>query len=154
MVLSMATEKLTALEDRAWRGLLLTHDRLWRRIEVGLAPLNVSMAEYEVLALLAEAGADGMRMAELAERRMMTAGGFTRLADRLQRRGLIERRRAADDGRGFDVFLTTEGRDLLRDAWRQQHADLREQFFDRLDDEDLAALVRVWDRLAPAEEED
>ncbi|WP_327581508.1 MarR family transcriptional regulator [Nonomuraea sp. NBC_00507] len=145
----MATDKLRELEDQAWRGFLLTHDRIWREIEAGLAPLNVSMAEYSVLALLGEAGRNGLRMSELAQQRLMSSGGFTRLADRLERRGLIERHRSADDGRGFTVVLTKDGRALMRKAWRQQYGDLRRLFFDRLDDEHLRSLADVWARLAP-----
>ena len=145
----MATARLSELEDQAWRGFLFAHDRIWREIEAGLAPLGVSMAEYSVLALLGEAGAKGMRMSDLARRRVMSTGGFTRLADRLERRGLIERRRSADDGRGFVAILTRDGRALVRKAWQQQHGDLRRLFFDRLDDDDLRTLVAVWARLAP-----
>lgn len=143
----MATEKLRSIEDEAWRGFLLTHDRLWRALQAGLARLDVSMAEYSVLALLGEAGRDGMRMSDLAERRLMSTGGFTRLADRLERRGLIERRRSAVDGRGSDAVLTKEGRALLRKAWHQQYGDLRNLFFDRLDDDDLRCLAGIWARL-------
>ncbi|MBO2464451.1 MarR family winged helix-turn-helix transcriptional regulator [Actinomadura violacea] len=148
----MATVRLSELEDEAWRGFLYAHDRIWREIEAGLAPLGVSMAEYSVLALLGEAGRDGMRMTELAKRRVMSTGGFTRLADRLERRGLIERRRSADDGRGFEAVLTGDGRALLRKAWKQQHGDLRKLFFDRLDEDDLRNLAAVWARLAPEDD--
>jgi DNA-binding MarR family transcriptional regulator len=143
----MATENLSAPEDAAWRGFLLTHDRLWRALEAGLATLDVSMAEYSVMALLGEAGPSGMRMSELAERRLMSTGGFTRLADRLERRGLIVRRPSAADGRGSEAVLTKDGRALLRKAWRKQHGQLRELFFDRLDQNDLAALADIWRRL-------
>lgn len=145
----MATDRLRELEEQAWRGFLVTHDRIWREIEAGLAPLNVSMAEYSVLALLGEAGRNGMRMSELAQQRLMSSGGFTRLANRLEHRGLIERQRSADDARGFTAVLTKDGRALLRKAWRQQHRDLRRLFFDRLDDEHLRSLVEVWARLDP-----
>lgn len=143
----MATENLTGQEDAAWRGFLLTHDRLWRALETGLATLDVSMAEYSVLALLGEAGPSGMRMSELAERRLMSTGGFTRLADRLERRGLIQRRPSAVDGRGSEAVLTKDGRALLRKAWHKQHAQLRELFFDRLDQKDLTRLTDIWTRL-------
>ncbi|GAA4055202.1 MarR family transcriptional regulator [Actinomadura miaoliensis] len=149
----MATVRLSELEDEAWRGFLYAHDRIWREIEAGLAPLGVSMAEYSVLALLGEAGRDGMRMSELAKRRLMSTGGFTRLADRLERRGLIERRRSAEDGRGFEAVLTREGRALLRKAWKQHHGDLRRLFFDRLDEDDLRQLTTIWTRLAPEDED-
>lgn len=146
----MASEKLSSLEDAAWRGFLLTHDRLWRALEARLAQFDVSMAEYSVLALLGEAGREGMRMSDLAERRLMSTGGFTRLADRLERRGLIERRRSPVDGRGSDAVLTKAGRALLRKAWNQQYRALRELFFDRLDDDDLSRLAGIWARLDPA----
>ena len=144
----MATERLTPLEDQAWRGFLVSHDRIWRAIQEGLEPLNVSMAEYSVLALLGEAGPKGMRMSDLAERRLMSTGGFTRLADRLERRGLIERRQSSVDARSVEATLTTEGRALLRRAWRQQYRDVRALFLDRLDDDDLQHLADIWDRLA------
>jgi DNA-binding MarR family transcriptional regulator len=89
-------------------------------------------------------------MSEIAERRLMSSGGFTRLADRLERRGLIVRRPSAADGRGSEAVLTKEGRALLRKAWRKQHAQLRELFFDRLDENDLAALADIWTRLGDA----
>ncbi|PSK98662.1 DNA-binding MarR family transcriptional regulator [Haloactinopolyspora alba] len=147
----MATARLSELEDQAWRGFLVAHDRIWREVEAGLGPLNMSMAEYSVLSLLGEAGRTGMRMSELAERRLMSTGGFTRLADRLERRGLIERQQSSADGRAVDVVLTSDGRALLRKAWKQQHGDLRRLFLDRLDDDDLRDLVRIWARLAPEE---
>ncbi|MBO0810422.1 MAG: MarR family transcriptional regulator [Microlunatus sp.] len=150
----MATQKLTELEDSAWRGFLFTHDRIWREVEANLAPLNVSMAEYSVLALLAEAGRQGMRMSDLAQRRVMSIAGFSRLADRLERRGLIERRRSAADGRGFEVVLTAAGRALLRKAWRQQHGDLRRLFFDQLDQDDLRHLAEIWTKLDPDRQAD
>lgn len=143
----MPTPRLTELEDAAWQGFLYAHDRIWREIEAGLAPLNVSMAEYSVLSLLARSGPEGMRMSDLAKRRVMSSGGFTRLADRLENRGLIQRRRTAADGRGYVVVLTPAGRSLLAKAWRQQHGDLRRLFLDLLDADDLRDLSRVWRKL-------
>ncbi|HET8589650.1 MAG TPA: MarR family transcriptional regulator [Nakamurella sp.] len=142
-----AAPRLTELEDAAWQGFLYTHHHLWRAVEAGLAPLQVSMAEYGVLSLLARAGRGGMRMSELAQRQVMSTGGFTRLADRLERRGLIERRPTPQDGRGAAAVLTAQGRSLLRKAWVQHHDDLRRLFFDRLDEADLNELVRIWERL-------
>lgn len=150
----MATERLSALEDQAWRGFLLTHDRIWREIAAGLAPLNVSMSEYSVLSLLGEAGRHGMRMSELAQQRLMSTGGFTRLADRLEGRGLIERRRSGEDARSFVAVLTPAGKALLRKAWRQQYRDLQRLFFSRLEEEHLRSLVEIWARLEPDDEDD
>jgi len=45
------------------------------------------MNAYDVLVLLDEAPAGSLRMSELAAAVLMTSGGFTRLADRLERAG-------------------------------------------------------------------
>jgi DNA-binding MarR family transcriptional regulator len=149
----MTAPRLTESEDEAWEGFLYTHDRLWTEIEAGIRPLGVSMAEYSVLALLGHAGHDGMRMSDLAEQRLMSTGGFTRLADRLERRNLIERRRSTEDKRSFVAVLTAEGRTLLRKAWRKQYADLRRLFFDHLDEKDLQELTRIWTKLEPGRDD-
>lgn len=148
----MVAPRLTELENEAWEGFLYTHERLWTEVEAELDPLNVSMAEYSVLALLGRAGRSGMRMSDLARLRLMSTSGFTRLADRLERRGFIERNQASGDKRSYVAVLTSEGRTLLRKAWRQQHADLRRLFFDRLDEDDLQDLTRIWARLQPDED--
>lgn len=80
--------------------------------------------------------------------------GFTRLADRLENRGLIERHRSAVDGRSFDAILTGNGEKCLHQARRQHYSDLHTLFFSRLDDEHLRWLVDIWARLDPAAETD
>lgn len=144
----MATERLTELEDEAWRGFLMSHERIWRQIEADLTPLGVSTTEYSVLALLGEAGRGGIRLSELAEKRMMSTAGLSRLADRLEQRGLVERCRVATDGRGYELTLTPAGRSLLRKAWKQQHAGIKRLFLDKLSDDQLRALAGAWASLA------
>ena len=144
----MATEGLTELEDEAWRGFLMSHERIWRQIEADLAPFGVSSTEYSVLALLGEAGRRGIRLSELAEQRMMSTAGLSRLADRLEQRDLVERCRVATDGRGYELTLTPAGRSLLRKAWKQQRAGIRRLFLDKLSDDQLRALAGAWESLA------
>lgn len=140
----MATQRLTELEDKAWRGFLVSHEHIWRELERTLAPLSVSMTEYSVLGLLGEAGPNGLRLSELAERRGMSGPGLSRLANRLEQRGLIARSRAVADGRGYELRLTPGGGSLLREAWNQQYDDIRHLFLDRLSHEQLKALADVW----------
>ncbi|WP_156096187.1 MarR family winged helix-turn-helix transcriptional regulator [Amycolatopsis jejuensis] len=135
---------LRDLEQEAWSGFLRTHDRLWRQLAAGLAELNVSMAEYSVLALLDNAGTAGLRMSDLAEQRLMSTGGFTRLADRLVSRNLIERRQSEVDARSYEAVITSAGRALMRKARRRHHEDLRSLFFGHLDDDQLRFLARIW----------
>jgi DNA-binding MarR family transcriptional regulator len=63
-------------------------------------------------------------MSELAEQAMLTSGGLTRLADRLERDGLIVRARCVDDLRGYQARITDQGRSTLRRANEHQIADV------------------------------
>src|SRR5205823_10159862 len=120
---------------------LRAHASLWREFEASLAGRHgLSLNAYDVLVLLDEAPAGTMRMSELAAAVLMTSGGFTRLADRLERAGLIGRERCATDARGFDVSLTDRGRSVLGDARVTHRADVRRHFLERLTPEEQEAL--------------
>ncbi|MFI5844161.1 MarR family winged helix-turn-helix transcriptional regulator [Catenuloplanes sp. NPDC051500] len=144
----MTDERLSDLEEAAWGGFLNTHTRLWREMESRLARTGVTMSEYDVLAALEAAGADGVRMSDLAARRLMSTGGFTRMADRLERQGLITRQRSVTDGRGFHAVLTPAGQERLSHARRTHLDDVRAIFLGRLTPGEQEQLRAIWERLA------
>jgi DNA-binding MarR family transcriptional regulator len=92
-------------------------------------------------------------MSALAEQAMMTSGGLTRLADRLERDGLIARTRSTDDLRGYEARITPAGRKALRRANRQHLADVRELFLDHVTQEELEVLAGLWRRVKAANAE-
>ncbi|MET8975660.1 MarR family transcriptional regulator [Streptomyces sp. NPDC004539] len=74
--------------------------------------------EFDVLCALRRAGAPYERApGELAAYTMVTTGAMTKRIDRLERAGLVTRRRSADDQRGRIVALTTPGRELIDRAF-------------------------------------
>ena len=75
------------------------------------------MAHYHVLVLLSEHPHRAMRMSELAAQATLTRSGLTRVAERLTRNGLVERRRSDIDGRGQVARLTHIGFQALVDAY-------------------------------------
>jgi DNA-binding MarR family transcriptional regulator len=72
--------------------------------------LGVTVAEWVVLRELYDA--DSMPSA-LASRLGMTRGAISKLADRLEAKGLIEREAAEDDGRVQILALAADGRALV-----------------------------------------
>ena len=78
---------------------------------------------------------------------LLTRSGITRLIQGLEREGLVERTDCPDDARGFLVALTPEGADLVRRARATHLARVAELFSDRYDDEELAQLARLLERL-------
>lgn len=140
--------KLSNTELRAWRGFLHTHDDLWKALDARLASaFDLSIPGYELLLALEEAGGGGVRMAELAKRLRFSAGGLTRLVDKLQDAGLTERRKCEVDGRGFYVHLTLAGRRHLRRVHVKHLEAVRALFLDKLTPGEQAALAEIWDKL-------
>ena len=109
--------------------------------------------DFDVLATLRRSGAPYERSAgDLAEHTLVTTGGMTKRIDRLEKAGLVERRRDANDGRGRVVALTARGREVIDSAFTEhianEHRLLAMIGPERADQ--LEAILRVW--LAALEE--
>jgi len=143
-------EALTLGELRAWRGLLRAHACLAKLIDAELESMHgLPMISYEVLHHLEEASGGRMRMCDLAEQAQLSRSGLTRLVDRLERDGLLERCSCSHDARGAYACLTAVGRHRLQEARDTHRAALRTAFFSRFSEDELSLLTDMWDRIAP-----
>ncbi|MGD0453769.1 MAG: MarR family transcriptional regulator [Solirubrobacteraceae bacterium] len=143
-------ESLTLGELRAWRGLLRAHACMAKRLDAELEQAHgLPMTSYEVLGHLEEASGGRMRMCELAEQAQLSRSGLTRLVDRLERDGLLERCSCDHDARGSYACLTDSGRERLQDARVTHLAVVREHFFSRFSESELSSLADMWERIAP-----
>jgi len=88
-----------------------------------------------------------MRMRDLADAVVLSRSGLTRLVDRLQREGLIEREQCASDARGAYAVLTETGRGRLREAQPLHRESVRRRFLSRFSDDELRELAVFWERL-------
>ncbi len=128
--------------------MLATHSRLVHELDAELeSEHGLPLSSYEVLMNLADAEGNRLRLGELADRLLLSRSGITRLADRLERQGLIERRRCDDDGRGYFAHLTDRGRRLVAAARPDHLAGVRRHFLDRLGPDEIDALGAIWERL-------
>jgi DNA-binding MarR family transcriptional regulator len=135
-------------ELRAWRGMLEVHAAVTRELDAQMrAEHGLSVSAYEVLMFLADTDDGRLRMADIAERVLLSRSGLTRLVDRLVALGLVRRNPCADDGRGSYAELTPEGREKLAAARATHLAGVRRFFLDRLDPEVQDALGEAWDRI-------
>lgn len=94
-------------------ALLRTADMVRRHIEASIAPCGVTPQQYNVLRILRGAGRDGLPTLEIANRMIEQAPGITRLIDRLEEGGLVERQRCREDRRQVLCRITTAGLALL-----------------------------------------
>ena len=75
-----------------------------------LAPLEMSAAQYAIVANLAAGPGEPKSAADLCKVISYDAGAMTRMLDRLEAKGLIRRTRSLQDRRLMNLELTEEGR--------------------------------------------
>jgi DNA-binding MarR family transcriptional regulator len=143
-------KELAPEELGAWRGLLRIHSALVKALDSELlAAHSLPLTSYEVLINLQAAPGRRRRMAELADGVLLSRSGMTRLVDRLEREGLLERDACTDDGRGTFAVLTDKGEALLDEARRTHLDGVRERFLQHFDEDELRLLAGYWDRVLP-----
>ncbi|MEV5600849.1 MarR family transcriptional regulator [Streptomyces sp. NPDC052299] len=108
---------------------------------------GLSEGEFDVLCALRRAGEPYERApGELAAHTMVTTGAITKRIDRLERAGLVTRRRSDDDQRGRIVALTGPGRTLIDQAF-VDHMRNERRLLDLLtpgEAETLESLLTTW----------
>jgi DNA-binding MarR family transcriptional regulator len=109
---------------------------------------HLPLSEYTTLQVLSEAPGRRLRMTELAVACNLSLSGMSRIVQRLESLGLIERVRCEDDGRGFNAVLTEAGLNRLQQAWPSNLASVRRHIFDHLDGIDTAQVTRALERIA------
>jgi DNA-binding MarR family transcriptional regulator len=125
----------------AWRTFLFAHMQVRRQLERELeAEQGMSLPEYEVLLVLAYSSERRLRMSELADMVVLSRSGATRLVDRLEAEGLVERVSCDTDRRGQWAQLTEAGYERLRRASPTHLRGIAEHFLDRIPPDELSAL--------------
>ena len=136
----------------AWLRLLRVSQKVERDLAGQLKLWGLNNAQFDVLA---HVGADeGMTQQELADSLLVTKGNVAQLLDRMERRGLIERR---SQGRTNRLFLTDEGRRTYTEVV-PAHEVLIDERLSVLSEEEqrqlfelLRKLDRALDKERPAE---
>ncbi|HEU4827974.1 MAG TPA: MarR family transcriptional regulator [Gemmatimonadales bacterium] len=77
-------------------SLLAISDGVRRVLERDLDTRDITFQQYNVLRILAPAGAEGLATLAVAERLLERTPGVTRLMDRLERQGFVSRTRGSD----------------------------------------------------------
>jgi DNA-binding MarR family transcriptional regulator len=141
------TAWLTGPEMAGWRSFIETYADLIAALEADLAPVGVTLGDYQVLVFLSEAPDQSMRMVDLAGVLQLSPSGLTRRLDGLVRAGWVERRSSETDRRVMLAVLTGRGRAHLEAAAPTHVASVRARMLDHLDDADIAALATVFGKI-------
>ncbi|MER5323063.1 MarR family winged helix-turn-helix transcriptional regulator [Streptosporangium roseum] len=143
-------EAISSEELAVWRMLQRAQVRITRVLETDLlVEHDLALASYDVLMQLSESPDRRLRMNDLADRVLLSRSGLTRLIDRLQRDGLVEREACPSDARGLFAVLTDGGAVRLAEATPTYLRGIRAQFLDVLDAGELRQCAAMLNKLFP-----
>lgn len=111
-------EKPAEITIRAWARLMAAQHLALSSIERELKAATLPpLAWYDVLLELERAGGPGLRPFELERAMLLAQYNLSRLVDRIEHAGLVERRACEKDGRGQLIAITDRGKVMRRKMW-------------------------------------
>ena len=111
----------------------------------------MSPEEVESLTQLSHTPEERLRMVEVSRSLLLNKSGVTRLVDRLEQRGLVERASCAEDRRVVYTRLTERGRQALDEASPLLVAAVAEHLGRHLDAQEIVALRQALRTVLAAE---
>jgi DNA-binding MarR family transcriptional regulator len=140
------TKPFATKSQEAYVALLRTADDSKRLMADLLEPSGVTLQQYNVLRILRGAGQEGLPTLTIAERMIERTPGVTRLIDRMEKKGWVERRRCTEDRRRVWCTITRQGLDLL-DGLDRPVDTVDATFSDALELDELTRLIDYLDRI-------
>ncbi|MGV9295013.1 MULTISPECIES: MarR family winged helix-turn-helix transcriptional regulator [Amycolatopsis] len=133
----------------AWRAMLLAHSAAVRAIETDVQRGGtVPLAWYDVLLELNAAGKNGLRMAEVADRVVLSRTRVSRLIDEMVRAELVTKRPEPDDRRVSWAVITDDGVRALRKTAPVYLRSIERHFSAHVTDEEAAVIGKALLRVA------
>ncbi|RVP19597.1 MarR family transcriptional regulator [Sinorhizobium meliloti] len=138
----------TAAATEAWIGLMRAQRRALSAIErdfkaAGLPPLGW----YDVLWELVKAEGGRLRPFEIEARTLLAQYNLSRLIDRLEKEGLVQREAFDEDARGCWVVVTGKGRAMRERMWQTYGPSIARHVGAKLGEEEAGALASLLSRL-------
>jgi MarR family 2-MHQ and catechol resistance regulon transcriptional repressor len=113
--------------------------------EKSILELEICGSDFAVLEALLHKGP--LPVNEIGRKVLLTSGSITVAVDRLEAKGLVERRAHADDRRARIVHLTKEGRRLIKRAYAEHAADMERLAAASLTTAERATLIRLLKKI-------
>ncbi len=149
-VATLKTKARPATQDQVttWINLHQTARVIQARLEERLrAKTDLSWPEFELLMRLQVAAGHPLQMSEIAAQLVGSPSGTTRIADRLEKDGLIKRATPRENRRIVRVQLTDRGRKVLAEADETFRIELQETFGDHLSESQVSELRAMLRKL-------
>lgn len=137
-------------ESEAYLSLVRLEQVLSDTVRTVLKAAELSMPQYNALRILRGAGEKGLACREIGERLVHRVPDVTRLLDRLETRGLVERQRETADRRVVRVRITEAGLSLLVPL-EEPVNNAHSHSLGRLSPERLQQFIEIIDEIRSAQ---
>ncbi|HET6853857.1 MAG TPA: MarR family transcriptional regulator [Pyrinomonadaceae bacterium] len=137
--------------QEAMLNLLVAGDYIHRRLERVCARFGLTRPQYNVLRMLRGAHPQGHPRGEIASRMLTRSPDVTRLVDRLEEQGLVERDRVREDRRLSITRVTEKGLRLLEEM-QPYIAEEQRRFANTVSRSDCIELSRICESIYEDEE--
>lgn len=117
-------ESPVRLAAETWESLFRAQVAVMRKLQAGPAFRKVALNEYDVLFTLSRCPSGWLRLNELNDHVLLSQSSLSRLVERLEKRGLVARMPAPEDGRGVLLKLTEAGAELQKEIGREHVRDI------------------------------
>jgi DNA-binding MarR family transcriptional regulator len=112
----MSSSPCTAHHLEAWRAVVTSHAAVTDRVQRALVAADLPpLSWFEILWAVRRSPDGAPRMSDLAEWLTLSRGGITKLVDRLQEAGYLERVSCSSDRRSLHAQLTPAGERMLEE---------------------------------------
>jgi len=133
---------------RVWTRLVRAKDMTMAGVERALKRASLPpLVWYDVLLELERAGDEGLRPFELERAMLLAQYNLSRLIDRIEAAGYVERQACLDDGRGQRVLITPAGRSLRQSMWPIYRQAIHDQVTRHISGEEAALVAETLERL-------
>ena len=147
MAKSETVKWLNPREMKAWRSYIIASRRLLDALDLDLAGHDLTMADYEVLALLSEAPERRIRMSELAELSMLSKSRLSHRMKVMEKIGWVKRQACTSDKRGFWAVMTEKGWKAIVKAAPDHVNSVRNRLIDQLTTKDQEDIAKIFERV-------
>ena len=138
---------LTPAEESAWRKYIVASRRLLEALDDDLSANGLSHSDYEILVHLSDAEDRKLRMADLADKTILSRSRLSHRIKYMEGKGWVERQKCASDRRGNWAVMTTKGWNAIVKAAPDHVESVRKRFIDKISKADQANIANIFEKI-------
>ena len=142
-----APKWLTPSEMVAWRRYIIASRQLLAALDADLKEHDLTLPDYEILALLSDAPDRQMRMSELAKIALLSRSRLSHRMKVMEKAGWLKREPCPVDKRGYFAVMTPKGWKAIVAAAPDHVESVRARFLDHITKSDQQVIAQIFERI-------